>query len=50
MAGSSQGVSVENRTADVLDSGSGIGCISGVVLVGIAAAPTLLFGDLLGQF
>jgi hypothetical protein len=50
MAGSSQGVSVENSTADVLDSGAGIGYISGVVSVGIAAAPTLLFDDLLGQF
>jgi hypothetical protein len=48
MAGSSQGISVENWTADVLDSGSGIGCISGVVSVVIAAPPTLLFGDLLG--
>ncbi len=50
MAGSSHSASVENRTADVLDSGAGVGYISGVVSVGIAAARTLLIGDLLGQF
>jgi hypothetical protein len=48
MDGSSQGVSGENRTADVLDSGASVGCISGVVSVGIAATRTLLFDDPIG--
>ena len=45
----SESFSVENRAACGLGSSRRIGNLSGVVPVGIAAAPSLLFGELLGE-
>lgn len=50
MADSSQGVSVENSTADVLGASPCIGDVSGVIPMGIASARTLLLDDVLGLF